>query len=163
MKKGAEVRKVKRCRTEDAISLPQLGGTLEHGSCPERNRTLERFGQCTGVEGGSGGRQLCLLTFSHTMNQDKLSAPDCRRLKAKVIADPKKLPGSRLEGKSRVIPLGSDESLAKDELKKIEARDVDRHDFDLDRERAPITRKRDGKSEPFTFAEWADKYRRLTA
>jgi hypothetical protein len=41
----------------------------------------------------------------------------------------------RLKVKSRVIPLGSDESLAKDELKKIEARDVDRHDFDLDRER----------------------------
>ena len=41
----------------------------------------------------------------------------------------------RLKVKSRVIPLGSDESLAKDELKKIEARDVDRHDFNLDRER----------------------------
>jgi len=90
VKKGAEVRKVKRCRTEDAIFLPQLEGTLEHGSCPERNRTLERFGQCAGVEGGSGGRQLCLLTFSHIMNQVKLSAPDCRRLKAKVIADPNK-------------------------------------------------------------------------
>ena len=41
----------------------------------------------------------------------------------------------RLKVKSRVIPLGSDESLAKDELKKIEAQDVDLHDFDLDRQR----------------------------
>jgi hypothetical protein len=41
----------------------------------------------------------------------------------------------RLKGESRVIPLGSDESLAKDKLKKIEAQDVDLHDFDLDRER----------------------------
>jgi hypothetical protein len=38
--------------------------------------TLERFDQRAGVEGGSGGRQVCLLGFSHTMNQVKSSASD---------------------------------------------------------------------------------------
>jgi integrase len=54
--------------------------------------------------------------------------------------------------------LGSEESAAKDKLKKLAAQDVDCHDFDLDRERMPVAKERDGKSEPFTFAEWADKY-----
>ena len=62
-KKGAEVRQVKRCRIEAASSLPQLKGTHEHGSCPKLDRTLERFGQCEGVEGGSDGRQVCLKFF----------------------------------------------------------------------------------------------------
>ena|SRR2546427_193537 len=39
----------------------------------------------------------------------------------------------RLKNKRRVIALGSDESKAKDKLKKLEAQDVDRYDFDLDR------------------------------
>ncbi len=64
----------------------------------------------------------------------------------------------RLKKKCRVIPLGSEESAAKDKLKKLAAQDVDCHDFDLDRERMPVAKERDGKSEPFTFAEWADKY-----
>jgi hypothetical protein len=63
------------------------------------------------------------------------------------------------KGESRVIPLGSDESLAKDKLKKIEAHDVDLHDFDLDRERLQEPEKEpDGKSAPFNFAEWSEKY-----
>jgi len=56
-------------------------------------RTLERLGQRAGVEGGSGGRQVCLLGFSHTMNQVKLSAPDSSRLKANEIADPNETAG----------------------------------------------------------------------
>jgi integrase len=49
--------------------------------------------------------------------------------------------------------------VAKDELKKLEAQDVDRYDFDLDRQRVETKEKvRDGKSEPFTFSEWAEKY-----
>src|SRR5215470_14103514 len=64
----------------------------------------------------------------------------------------------RLKKKQRVFPLGSDLAKAKDKLKKLEAQDVDRYDFDLDRQRAPAEKKRDGKSEPFTFAEWCDLY-----
>jgi hypothetical protein len=65
----------------------------------------------------------------------------------------------RLKGESRVIPLGSDESLAKDKLKKIEAQDVDLRDFDLDRQRLQEPEKEcDGKSAPFNFAEWSEKY-----
>ena len=56
--------------------------------------TLERLDQRAGVEGGSGGRQVCLLGFSHTMNQVKSSAPDGGRLKAEQIADPKETAGS---------------------------------------------------------------------
>ena len=59
------------------------------------DRTLERFGQRAGVEGGSGGRQVCLLGFSHTMNQVKVSAPDGSRLKANEIADPNETAGVR--------------------------------------------------------------------
>ena len=40
------------------------------------DRTLERSGQCAGVEGSEDGRQVCLLGFSHTMNQVKVSASD---------------------------------------------------------------------------------------
>ena len=44
-------------------------------------------------------------------------------------------------------------------MKKLEAQDVDRYDFDLDRQRVEKKEKvRDGKSEPFTFSEWAEKY-----
>ena len=64
----------------------------------------------------------------------------------------------RLKNKRRVFPLGSDLREAKDKLKKIEAQDVDRHDFDLDRQREVKPKERDGKSEPFTFNEWAEKY-----
>src|SRR5215471_15058716 len=64
----------------------------------------------------------------------------------------------RLKKKQRVFPLGSDLAKAKDKLKKLEAQDVDRYDFDLDRQRAPAEKKRDGKSEPFTFDEWSEKY-----
>ena len=63
----------------------------------------------------------------------------------------------RLKGKDRSIALGGDLSTAKDQLKRIEARNVDRFDFDLDRQR--VTEKpRDGKGSPFTFAEWSQKY-----
>ncbi len=55
--------------------------------------------------------------------------------------------------------MGSDESLAKDKLKKIEAQDVDLHDFDLDRQRLQEPEKEcDGRSAPFNFAEWSEKY-----
>jgi hypothetical protein len=63
----------------------------------------------------------------------------------------------RLKEKRRIIPLGSDEWLAKDKLKKLEAKDIDRYDFDLDRQRVKDPEK-DGKAQPFTFAEWSEKY-----
>jgi len=63
----------------------------------------------------------------------------------------------RLKEKPRIIPLGSDESLAKDKLKKLEAKDVDRYDFDVDRQRVKAP-ERDGKASPFTFTEWSEKY-----
>lgn len=65
----------------------------------------------------------------------------------------------RLKKKRRVIPLGSDLSEARDKLKRLEVRDMDRYDFDLDRQR--VTTNRDGKSAPFTFTEWAERYERL--
>jgi hypothetical protein len=37
-------------------------------------------------------RQLCLLGFSHTLNQVKVSAANSSRLEAKVIADPNEAP-----------------------------------------------------------------------
>jgi integrase len=64
----------------------------------------------------------------------------------------------RLKKKRRLFPLGTDLKTAKDELKKLEAKDVGCHDFDLDRQRAAIVKERDGKSEPFTFAEWGERY-----
>src|SRR5262245_53232747 len=64
----------------------------------------------------------------------------------------------RLKRKRRIIPLGTKQQAAKNQLKKIEAQDVDLYDFDLERERMPVAKERDGKSEPFTFAEWAEKY-----
>jgi len=54
----AGVRKVKRCRIEAAVSLPQLKGVLEHGSCPKLDRTLERFGQCGGLKACETGATL---------------------------------------------------------------------------------------------------------
>jgi integrase len=65
----------------------------------------------------------------------------------------------RLKKKRRLFALGPDSAVAKDKLKKLEAQDVDRYDFDLDRQRVESKEKvRDGKSEPFTFSEWAEKY-----
>jgi integrase len=65
----------------------------------------------------------------------------------------------RLKKKRRLSALGPDSAVAKDKLKKLEAQDVDRYDFDLDRQRVETKEKvRDGKSEPFTFSEWAEKY-----
>ena len=65
----------------------------------------------------------------------------------------------RLKKKRRLFALGPDSAVAKDKLKKLEAQDVDRYDFDLDRQRLETKEKvRDGKSEPFTFSEWAEKY-----
>ena len=63
----------------------------------------------------------------------------------------------RLKGKDRSIPLGGDLSAAKDQLKRIEAKNVDRYDFDLDRQRVQ-EKPHDGKASPFTFAEWSEKY-----
>lgn len=55
--------------------------------------------------------------------------------------------------------MGGDPKVAKDELKKLEVKDIDRYDFDLDRTKADKALKpRDGKSEPFTFSEWAAKF-----
>ena len=59
-------------------------------------RTLERLGQRAGVEGGSGGRQVCLLGFSHTMNQVKSSASDGSGFEAKPIANPKETADIRI-------------------------------------------------------------------
>jgi len=65
----------------------------------------------------------------------------------------------RLKKKRRLFALGPDSAVAKDRLKKLEAQDVDRYDFDLDRQRVETKEKvRDGKSEPFMFSEWAEKY-----
>ena len=67
---------------------PAKRQTMSTDRAPMLDRTLERFDQRAGVERGLGGRQLCLLIFSYTLNQVKLSAPHGSRLKAKVIADP---------------------------------------------------------------------------
>src|SRR6266850_3449657 len=50
------------------------------------DRTLERSGQCAGVEGSEDGRQVCLLGFSHTMNQVKVSAPDGSHCWERILA-----------------------------------------------------------------------------
>jgi integrase len=63
----------------------------------------------------------------------------------------------RLKKKGRNIPLGSDLKTAKDELVKIEAQNVQRYDFDLDKQRI-VDKPRDGKASPFTFAEWCGHY-----
>jgi integrase len=63
----------------------------------------------------------------------------------------------RLKHKDRNIPLGADLATAKDQLKRIEAKNVDRYDFDLDKQRIQ-EKPKDGKAAPFTFAEWCDKY-----
>lgn len=63
----------------------------------------------------------------------------------------------RLKGKDRSIPLGSDLKHAKDKLAKIEAQNIDRYDFDLDKQRV-IDKPRDGRASPFTFSEWCEKY-----
>jgi hypothetical protein len=63
----------------------------------------------------------------------------------------------RLKKKNRRISLGCDLRVAKDQLAKIEAKNIDRYDFDIDKQRIQ-EKPRDGKATPFTFAEWADKY-----
>jgi integrase len=63
----------------------------------------------------------------------------------------------RLKGKDRSIPLGSDSKVAKDELAGIEAKNVQRYDFDLDRQRVK-EKPKDGRASPFTFSEWAERY-----
>ena len=68
---GAGVRKFKRMSYLLQLRLPSLPqlNDYEHGLCLLLDRTLERFDQRAGVEGGSGGRQVCLLGFSHTTDQ----------------------------------------------------------------------------------------------
>jgi integrase len=71
----------------------------------------------------------------------------------------------RLKRKPRQIPLGSDLKVARDQLAKLLAKNIDRYDFDSEREQAKIRAQeklRDGKATPFTFAEWAAKYPQLT-
>src|SRR5690242_5987731 len=63
----------------------------------------------------------------------------------------------RLKGKNRSIPLGSDLKVAKDQLAKLEAKNIDHYDFDLDRQRV-ADKPRDGRSSPFTFGEWTEKF-----
>jgi len=66
----------------------------------------------------------------------------------------------RLKNKPRVFSLGSDLAAAKDKLKMLEAQDVDRYDFDLDRQRARKidSEQKNGKHILWTFAEWAERY-----
>jgi len=64
----------------------------------------------------------------------------------------------RLKKKRRLFALGADLKTAKDELKKLEAKDVDRYDFDVDRQRVETKKECDGKSAPFTLNEWAERY-----
>jgi integrase len=65
----------------------------------------------------------------------------------------------RLKNTRRTFTLGGDLAAAKDELKRKESLNVDKYDFDLDRKRVKATdAERDGKSQPFTFSEWADKF-----
>ena len=73
--RGKEIQKGMSYRSCE-FSLPQLKGTVEHESCPKLDGTLEISGQCAGVEGWSDGRQVCLLGFSPTMNQVKVSTDD---------------------------------------------------------------------------------------
>jgi len=63
----------------------------------------------------------------------------------------------KLKKKNRSIALGSDLKAAKDELAQIEAKNIQRYDFDVDKQRV-AEKPRDGKASPFTFAEWCDKY-----
>jgi integrase len=65
----------------------------------------------------------------------------------------------RLKKKPRTFPVGSDERKAKDELRRLETKDIDLYDFDQDRKRSQKETRRDGKSEPFTFSEWCELYR----
>ena len=58
------------------VSFTSAKVLREQVPCLLIDRTLERSGQCAGVEGWEYGRQLCLLGFSRTMNQVKVSAPD---------------------------------------------------------------------------------------
>jgi len=49
--------------SENAILFALAKVQIEHGSCPKLDRTLERSGQCAGVERLRDGRQLCLKFF----------------------------------------------------------------------------------------------------
>jgi len=72
----------------------------------------------------------------------------------------------RLKRCPRTFPLGSSLDGAKDTLKEFEYWDSKHYDFDLDAEHIvrkpepiePEPKPRDGKSEPFTFFEWAAKF-----
>jgi integrase len=55
------------------------------------------------------------------------------------------------------MPLGCDLRFAKDELVKIEAKNVQGYNFDLDSERVQA-KGRDGKTQSFKFSDWCDKY-----
>ena len=50
----------------------------------------------------------------------------------------------RLKKKPRCLPLGSSLSLAKDALKKLEAKDIDLYDFDIDKQHQVKEKLRDG-------------------
>ncbi len=63
--------------------------------------------------------------------------------------------------KARVFALGSDLAQAKIELKKLEIKNSENHDFDLDKRQAETDappKPKDGKTEPWTFAEWCELY-----
>jgi hypothetical protein len=61
-----------------------------------------------------------------------------------------------LKKKPRVIALGSDGDAARNRLLELEYKNSKDYDFDLDRLRSIAPR--DGKTAPFTFAEWAARY-----
>jgi hypothetical protein len=75
--------------------LPQRKVYLSRYRALLIDKTLERLDQCSGVEGGSGGRQVCLLGFSHTMNQVKVSVTMlAANLQQPLYAGPERTPSS---------------------------------------------------------------------
>jgi hypothetical protein len=66
----------------------------------------------------------------------------------------------RLKKKPRVFAFGSDLAEAKGKLGELRAMDWRKHYFDLDRQRPEQVenKPKDGKAEPWTFAEWAELY-----
>ena len=71
-KNSCRARTIQSCRTKVRFLLPQLQHRLSTDRALRLDKTLERFDQHAGVEGGSNGRQVCLLGISHTMNQVKV-------------------------------------------------------------------------------------------
>ena len=57
-----------------------MEGTLEHRLCPKLNRTLERSGQCAGVERLRDGRQICLKLFMRMESGQSVDDHDKRNL-----------------------------------------------------------------------------------